>query len=231
MVLMSPLIIEGMRMVLREAPGYRQSLIVGIAVFGGLVFQFNMLQLPASGVWGPMFQNGLTSGAVMLVALTVLTNIGTGRTRRIQTRLTAHALPEVNEFLRKFSSDCGLGPEMTTRMQAVAEETMELFTRDGEENAPDPRRLLMTASNRDYAVDLEFITAPGDSENLQDRINLLNDPVPGAGELGMPRQDGSMELQDISLRLLSHYASTVSHRQYHETQVITVRVAASAEGR
>ena len=30
--------------------------------------------------------------------------------------------------------------------------------------------------------------------------------------------------QEVSLRLLRHYASSVRHSQYHDTDVITVRV-------
>jgi len=31
-------------------------------------------------------------------------------------------------------------------------------------------------------------------------------------------------MEEVSLRLLRHYASSVRHNQYHDTDVITVRV-------
>ena len=55
-------------------------------------------------------------------------------------------------------------------------------------------------------------------KNLEDRIALLKKPDP---EL----PDFAVIERDVSLRLLQHYASSVSHRQYMETEVMTVRVA------
>ncbi len=52
-----------------------------------------------------------------------------------------------------------------------------------------------------------------DAENLEDRMTLLGQPA-AAGP----------EEQEVSLRLLRHYASSVRHCQYHDTDVVTVRV-------
>ena len=41
--------------------------------------------------------------------------------------------------------------------------------------------------------------------------------------LGQPAAGGLME-QEVSLRLLQHYASSVRHYQYHDTDVVVVRV-------
>ena len=41
--------------------------------------------------------------------------------------------------------------------------------------------------------------------------------------LGQPAAGGLME-QEVSLRLLRHYASSVRHYQYHDTDVVAVRV-------
>ena len=41
--------------------------------------------------------------------------------------------------------------------------------------------------------------------------------------LGERAVSGRME-QEVSFRLLQHYASSVRHSQYHDTDVITVRV-------
>ena len=62
------------------------------------------------------------------------------------------------------------------------------------------------------AVELEFVAAT-DETNIEDRIALLGERVSG-----VPVEE------EVSLRLLQHYASSVRHQQYHDTDVVTVRV-------
>ena len=52
-------------------------------------------------------------------------------------------------------------------------------------------------------------------ENLQDRLALLN-----------AQTDELSSEREISLRLLQHLASSVRHQQYHDTDIVTVRVKA-----
>ena len=61
-------------------------------------------------------------------------------------------------------------------------------------------------------AELEFVAAPGE-ENLEDRMVLLTE-----------RGGGAPAEHEISLRLLRHYASSVYHQQYHDTDIVTVRV-------
>ena len=89
LVVMGPLFIEGMKLILRDAPDFRRSLVVGVSITVGMGFQFELVTLPIGGLWGPMFQNGLTAGGVAVVALTIVNEFtGRGR-RRIQTELSA----------------------------------------------------------------------------------------------------------------------------------------------
>ena len=74
------------------------------------------------------------------------------------------------------------------------------------------RRLVVVASSEGPVAELEFIGG-GDEENIEDRVRQLqqhDSAIPSEGE--------------ISLRLLRQYASSVSHQQYHGTDIITVRV-------
>ena len=50
-------------------------------------------------------------------------------------------------------------------------------------------------------------------ETLEDRMVLLTE-----------RGGGAPAEHEISLRLLRHYASSVYHQQYHDTDIVTVRV-------
>ena len=70
----------------------------------------------------------------------------------------------------------------------------------------------MLASSEGPVADLEFIGG-GDDENMEDRIRQLQQ-----------HDSETMVEQDVSLRLLRNYASSVRHQQYHDTDIIAVRV-------
>ena len=102
---------------------------------------------------------------------------------------------------------------MSDRLRAVGEETLLTLVRQDENDpAAKERRLLLAARRDGRAAELEFVAAT-DETNIEDRIALLGDRVAG----------NEIE-QEVSLRLLRHLASSVRHQQYHDTDVVTVRV-------
>lgn len=224
MVVISPLFVEGMRLIMRDAPDYRKGLVVGVALAVGLGFQFEVLELPFGGVWRAMLQNGLTAGGITVILLTAFTELGTPGRRRLLTELSTDALTEVNEFLQEFALSRGWDARMADRMQVVADEVLVLLRHQLDDDANVGRRkLLLLAYGDGRAAELEFVSAPRNAANLEDRIALLTRPAAGALELDLPDLESLIE-RDVPLRLLQHYAASVAHRQYHETEVITVRV-------
>ena len=106
---------------------------------------------------------------------------------------------------------------MTDRVRAVGEETLLSLTTPAKDGAaPDGRHLLLTARRDGPAAELEFVAAT-DEKNIEDQLALLGDR---AGEAPGDRE--------VSLRLLRHFASSVRHQQYHDTDVVTVRVEPTA---
>ena len=109
---------------------------------------------------------------------------------------------------------------MKDRLSAVAEETLltlapldlEGDATDNDDDGQETRRLVVLASSEGPVADLEFIGG-GDEENLEDRIRQLQQ-----------HDEESLIENEISLRLLRRYASSVRHQQYHGTDIITVRV-------
>ena len=68
---------------------------------------------------------------------------------------------------------------------------------------------------------LEFIAAAGgDHLNYQDRIALL----------GKQPTEGEIE-REGSLRLLRHLASSIRHQQFHNADIVTVRIDTGAPAR
>ncbi len=66
---------------------------------------------------------------------------------------------------------------------------------------------------------LEFVAAVGE-ENVQDRIAILGE-----------RPDDVLMEREVSLRLLRHIVTSVRHQQFHETDIVTVRVDAPETSR
>ncbi len=222
-VMLSPLMAEGMKMVAQEASDYRTGLVIGAALLIGTGLQTGLVPLPIGDVWESVFQRALTSGGVILVLLTVFAEFNRRKRRRMRTDLREDALPEINKFLEDFSTGQGWSPQMTGRLHAVAEETLLLLSEArGDEAGGDAKRLRITASGDGPTAELEFVSATGSPENLEDRISLLTNSGPEAetAELGVGR--------DASLRLLRHYAASVTHLQYHDIEVIEVRVVSPA---
>lgn len=135
------------------------------------------------------------------------------RRSRIEVAFEPSALHDIREFMAGFASRSGWDEAMAACLDAVREETL-LTLLAADEDAPEAgaRRLLIVARREDRGATLEFIASRGE-ENLQDRIALLGDT--GTGE--------TLE-REVSLRLLRHLASSVRHQQYHDTDIVTVRV-------
>ena len=108
---------------------------------------------------------------------------------------------------------------MTDRVRAVGEETvLTLIRREEEGLVHGGRGLLVIARGEQDTVELEFI-ASTDQTNLEDQVALLSDHTGG-----VPAEE------ELSLRLLQHYASSVRHQQYHDTDVITILVEPLSRG-
>ena len=114
----------------------------------------------------------------------------------------------------------GWGAKMVHRLEAAGEETLLALTgRDEREEKRRRRRLFLSAQREGGGAVLEFVAAVGE-DNVQDRIALLGE-----------RPDDVLMEREVSLRLLRHIASSVRHQQFHETDIVTVRVAAPETGR
>ena len=231
-VLLALLFVLGMRIVVQGGVDYRKATIAGVAFWIGVGFQNQVIFAEHFGEWwGALLGNGMTAGGLTAILLTVFMELTGPRRRRMEAALGVEALPEVEAFLRGFAARRRWGAEAVQRLCSAGEETLLSLVRpegaddgnggaggkdgsegeDGASKAGNGRRLLLIARGSRAAAELEFIAAPG-GENLEDRMVLL------AERSGAPAE------HEVSLRLLRHYASSVRHQQYHDTDVVTVRV-------
>ena len=214
-VLLSLLFVLGMRIVVQGGVDYRKATIAGVAFWVGVGFQNQAIFADRLGEWwGALLGNGMTAGGLTAIALTLFMELTGPRSRRVETALGVEALPEVTGFLREFASGRSWGDDAVQRLCSAGEETLlSLAQPEGDAESVGNRRLLVIARGSRKAAELEFIAAPGE-ENLEDRMVLLTE-----------RGGGAPAEREISLRLLRHYASSVRHQQYHDTDIVTVRVA------
>ena len=189
----------------------------------GRLFQFGLFSLSDIGpVWGTLIQSGITTGGSAAIVMILYLEFTSPRRMRFRSKLHIDALPELNEFIARFADRRGWDAAMKERLSAVAEETLltlapldlEGLVLDEEEteDAKPDRQLVVVASSDGPVADLEFIGS-GDAENIEDRLRQLQ------------QYDSETPVeQELSLRLLRAYASSVQHQQFHDIDIITVRV-------
>ncbi|MDE2806252.1 MAG: hypothetical protein OXN18_14015, partial [Gemmatimonadota bacterium] len=228
-VVMAMLFTVGMREVVRSmGTNPRNGLIAGVSFWAGVAFELDMI-FPAffAEFAGGLFSNGVTTGGLLALLLTALTVRRKGQFRG---KLDMAELPRIREFIEAFAVRNGL-EGVLGRLEAASEETLltllqsraETEEVEGAEGTPGDGRseLLLTAREEDGEAVLEFrVGAAGSDElNLQDRLEWLGEQTRAA----------RVE-HEISLRLLRHLASSVRHQQFHDMDILTLRVSAADPG-
>ena len=162
----------------------------------------------------------MTAGGLVAILLNLALSATGHRRYRMETALDTSALAEIRSFLGDFASRSGWDAAMAGRLDAVAEETLLTLIRQKEPEKPGVpgerkgSNLRLVVSREEGWAVLEFVVTPKGG-NIQDRLATLPDDT----------DETSIE-QEVSLRLLRHLASSVRHQQYHDTDIVTVRVKA-----
>ncbi len=210
-VLMSMMFIQGMKLVVQGGLDYRKSMVAGVAFWIGMGFQSDLIFADLLGDgWRMLLSNGMTSGGLVAIALTLFAGLTDPRPRRFQADLDVAAVPKVDTFLRAFAVRLGWNDASTERLCAAGEETLLSLLPQDDEAAGEKRRLRVTARGNRETAELEFAAVVGEG-NIEDRMTLL-------GEWA------ESDERELSLRLLKHFAASVRHQQYHDIDIVTVRV-------
>ncbi|MYE37352.1 MAG: hypothetical protein F4X24_07290 [Rhodobacteraceae bacterium] len=126
--------------------------------------------------------------------------------------LALTSLKDIRIFLSTFAKKNGWDKFMIERLNAAAEETLMSLQQNDKAREESKKRLFLSARKEDGGAILEFVSLTG-SGNLQDRLAMLDDQV----------QEETIG-REVSLRLLRHFSSWVRHQQYHDTDIITIRI-------
>ena len=212
-VFLAMLFVLGMKMVVQDGLDYRKGIIVGVSFWVGVGFQNQAIFAHQLGEWwGTLLGNGMTSGGLTAIALTAVMELTGGRRRRLNTELTAAALPAVDAFLADLATRRGWAEDAVQRLRAAGEEALQCLLNAGGEVAEARRLRVVARADRRSAV-IELVAAVGE-DNIEDLLVRLTDLPGDAPE------------REMSLRLLRHHATAVRHQQYHGTDVLVVTVAA-----
>ena len=214
-VLITLLFVQGMNIVIRDGIDHRKAAIVGLAFWIGVGFQNKVIfpELLGDGFLGVLLGNGMTAGAIVAVVMTAFVELSRRRSRRLQVALDDDTPARIDEFLRGFASRAAWNEAATDRLLAAGEETVAILRQEEDEvTSGQPRRLSVSARSDGANAELEFATAL-EGENMEDRMSFL-DELPA-----IPDEN------EVSFRLLRHYASAVRHQKYHGIDIITVTVA------
>ena len=219
-VLIALLFVLGVRIVAQDGLDYRKATLVGVAFWVGSGFQAGAVFPDHLGeFWSGLLGNGMTSGGLTALLMTIFIEITAPRRKRIWTRLEASAMPEIRTFLNRVSSKMGWSPDAADRLCLVAEEAVQTLVEQRRgRDAGDGARLLLVAGADGEEAELEFMASSGEG-NVEDRISVLRERP----------TDAPVE-QELSLRLLRHFASSVRHQQYQDADILTVRVGLGATG-
>ena len=222
------LLVDGARTIIQSESNRQKIVVAGVCFWLGAAFQFGLFALPdLGGVVNALLKSGITTGGLAAVVMILYLELTNPRQMRFQSKLNIDALPDLTDFVHRFADRRGWDDAMKERLGAVAEETLltlapldleGLLSIDDIPAGPagpagdDDRHLIVLASSDGQMADLEFIGGRSGA-NVEDQVHQLqqHDTLP-------PTE------QDLSLRLLRSYATSVKHQQYHDTDIITVRV-------
>ena len=212
------LFVDGAQLVIQSEQNRQKVVVAGVAFWVGAAFQFKLFALPELGpVLDTLLKSGISTGGFLAIIMLLFLEFTSHRSMRFSSRLNIDALPDLNEFITHFSASRSWNQAMTDRLMAVGEETLLTLAPldlEADEDEDDDRQLVVLATSDGDVADLEFIGG-GDEENLEDRIRQLQ------------QHDSETPIeQELSLRLLRGFADSVQHKQYQNTDVITVRVTA-----
>ncbi len=213
-VLLGMLFVQGMKIIIQDGVDHRKAAIAGTAFWLGVGFQNQWIfpELLGDGFLSVLLGNGMTSGAIVAVAMVSFIELTGPRRKRLNVNFDADTLAKLQEFLKEFATRAGWSAAATERLLLVGEEALGSLTEEAGPENGNGRRLAVTVRAARNNAELEFVSALA-TDNLEDRLAYL-------GEMPDIPED-----REISFRILRHYASSVRHQKYHDVDIVTVNIA------
>ena len=175
MIIMGLVFIEGVQTVTQDGIDHRKAVVVAVSFWVGMGFQNQAIFADLlTGTWDALLSNSVTSGGLAAALLIGFIELTSSRRKRLEVDLDFASMPNVDRFLHRFAIDRGWDEASIQRLRAVGEETLSIMVLyEDEDTSGGQRRLIINAHIDDNTVELEFLSAAYEVENLEDRLAYL----------------------------------------------------------
>ena len=212
-IIFGMLFVEGAKTVFADQVDQKKATITGVSMVLGLCAA--TLSGLFEGITVHLVGNTIVVGGMAAIAMTLFTELSGFRARKLRTDLTQSSLPDVDDFLCRFADDHSWAEDGKDRLRLVGEEViLSLLNEETEEPVEEKRRLIATIRPDGGAAELEIVVASDNAirGNIENQIAYLG------------QEQALEDEQQISVRILRHYASSVHHRKYYGVDIISCRV-------
>ena len=212
-IIFGMLFVEGAKTVFTGQVDQKKATITGVSMVLGL--SAATISGLFEGITIHLVSNTIVVGGMAAIAMIISTELSGIRAKKLRIDLTLSSLPDVDDFLCQFADRHSWTEDGKNRLRLVGEEVMlSLFNEEGDGQVERKRRLVATIRPDSGSAELEIVVASDDAiqGNIEDRMAYLG-------------QDQALEDEDqLSVRILRHYASSVHHRKYYGLDIISCRV-------
>ena len=215
-IIFGMLFVEGAKTVFTGQIDHKKATITGVSVVLGL--SAGIFSGLIEGITSQLVGNTIVVGGVAAIGMTLFTEISSFRAAKLQVELSQSSLPTLDDFLSRFADKHSWSEEGKSRLRLVGEEVMlSLLEEEDDGPAEQRRRLAATIRPDSGSAELEIVVASQDAiqGNIENSMAYLGE------------EHGLEDEQEISFRILRHYASSVRHRKYHGLDIVTVQVEGS----
>ena len=214
-IIFGALFVEGAKIAFAGQMDHKRGTVIGVSLVVGI--SAGSLAGQLEGSLGNIAGSVVASGSAVALVMTAITELTGIRRRKLEVDLALSSLTPIAEFLDGFAANRGWSEEARNRLHHVGEEVTLSLLEQGDEDGfseGEDRRLTATAQAEGDSVEVEFVVFSRDTtgQNIEDRLAY------------MESDSGLEDEQQFSMRLLSHYASSVHHRKYYGIDIVTVRV-------
>ena len=211
MVLLMLLFLHGLRLIAEEGLDFEKGLVVCVSFWLGSGFQEKMIFHDHMPNWlTGLLDNGMTAGGLTAIILMSLLKLRSKGTQHVELPAETISISTAQRFVDKYARSQGWAESPRRKLELVLEEAM-LFLLEGSSKQVKPKDLRIGVQVITQGLQLELL-----SGNSQDNFDSVSQAI---------NQDQEPSSETAGLRILNSLADTVSHRQFHGTDVLVIAIS------
>ena len=211
-IIFGMLFVEGAKTVFTGQVDQKKAAITGVSMVLGL--SAGSLSGLFEGTASHLVGNTIVVGGIAAIGMTAFIELSGFRAKKLRIDLSQSSLPAMDGFLCQFADGHNWTEEGKNRLRLVGEEVMISLIEEDDGPVEQKRSLVATIRPDSGSAELEIVVALDDAVqgNIENRMAYVG-------------QDQALEDEEqLSLRILRHYASSVHHRKYYGIDIISCRV-------